>query len=688
MDQRRAAATAADASQPRINTRFRTQKASAAMVVEAKAAGTAAEGLRKQRAADRPAAPKKGSIQDGPVFKYPSKGGEPPGEFVVKRLRETRLMRAGAFILRMPQVAGRTWHPYVEDFRERLDSHTVLTVSMNPAEWEMGKRASEDAQYMQVRDFARIAEEISRDYEPLELDRAGAQMQHALATRRNIPARYVNENMTFPRWAYNEGCKYSDFMLENVVSDPHCLMHAVTEKISGINIPWMYIGMPDPAPSLPSSLLAPRPVRRRPPARPTPPSRTATRAPRGTPILPPWTFFCMHLEDELLGSFNYVSYGAPKVWYVLAPEDRPRLQDYVRDKYPHFVGERSAVLEGPLPAKTLFFDPQELVEAGFRVWRLVQRPGDIVCTDYGCFHQGHGFSNWGSRSPTPAMPRPAPARPASSPGSRGLGPSAIGLPAPPRPGLGLTPFRGDQGVNMGFNIAESVNFAWGDWLDAWAAGERADDILRCKPSGINVQRVLSRIMLAKLLARPDDVKSWPEVVDIQNSPQYRNALAGVLEEELGGRERARLLFDNAPALRGHRDLGREHKVGVINAEVDGCHACHRRSALSHLLCSGPVSCKTRSACVRHAHSMRCVMEGRHGCTLFVTVETPELRRLAARFPPLPVEGPKKRARAARGFGDDFETDLRPGAKQARPAAASPAPSPSPPPPPPPRPRLR
>lgn len=60
-------------------------------------------------------------------------------------------------------------------------------------------------------------------------------------------------------------------------------------KMSGINIPWMYIGM-----------------------------KYAT--------------FCWHFEDLMLHSINYIHYGKPKLWYGVPESQREKFDRLVKEK--------------------------------------------------------------------------------------------------------------------------------------------------------------------------------------------------------------------------------------------------------------------------------------------------------------------------------------------------------------------
>jgi hypothetical protein len=73
--------------------------------------------------------------------------------------------------------------------------------------------------------------------------------------------------------------------------------------ISGINIPWLYVGM-----------------------------RYST--------------FCWHYEDLMLASINYHHWGKPKLWYGVPEKDRERFERAVKQKISLLFKEDPNLLHG------------------------------------------------------------------------------------------------------------------------------------------------------------------------------------------------------------------------------------------------------------------------------------------------------------------------------------------------------
>lgn len=115
--------------------------------------------------------------------------------------------------------------------------------------------------------------------------------------------------------------------------------------------------------------------------------------------------FAWHLEDVDLYSINYIHFGAPKQWYSISQEDAPRFEAAMRSIWPSDAKNCDQFLRH----KTYLVSPSLLKsQYGITVNRLVHYEGEFVITfPYG-YHSGY---------------------------------------------------------NIGYNCAESVNFATEKWLD-------------------------------------------------------------------------------------------------------------------------------------------------------------------------------------------------------------------------------
>ncbi|KAI9751474.1 MAG: hypothetical protein M4579_006046 [Chaenotheca gracillima] len=124
--------------------------------------------------------------------------------------------------------------------------------------------------------------------------------------------------------------------------------------------------------------------------------------------------FAWHLEDVDLYSINYIHFGAPKQWYSISQEDARRFEAAMKSVWPNDAKQCSQFLRH----KTYLISPS-LLQSQFniRVNRLVHHEGEFVITfPYG-YHSGY---------------------------------------------------------NLGYNCAESVNFATESWLDYGRVAKKCD----------------------------------------------------------------------------------------------------------------------------------------------------------------------------------------------------------------------
>ncbi|TFY57769.1 hypothetical protein EVJ58_g6826, partial [Rhodofomes roseus] len=114
--------------------------------------------------------------------------------------------------------------------------------------------------------------------------------------------------------------------------------------------------------------------------------------------------FAWHVEDMDLFSINYIHFGAPKFWYAMPQVKAPTLETAMRGYFPSDVSHCKQFLRH----KSFLASPQLLSRSTCRPNTLVQRAGEFVIT----FPRGY-----------------------------------------------------HAGFNLGFNCAESVNFALDSWID-------------------------------------------------------------------------------------------------------------------------------------------------------------------------------------------------------------------------------
>ncbi|ETP43407.1 hypothetical protein F442_09836 [Phytophthora nicotianae P10297] len=144
--------------------------------------------------------------------------------------------------------------------------------------------------------------------------------------------------------------------------------------------------------------------------------------------------FAFHTEDMDLYSINYVHTGKPKFWYGVPPDAAPQLERAAQSMFP----EKHHECHQFLRHKTSLISPARLKEFGVPFYRAFQKPGEFIITFPATYHQG---------------------------------------------------------FNLGFNIAEAVNFATLHWIPY---GLKAK-ICKCLPDSV---RIDMDSFLTKLFEEP------------------------------------------------------------------------------------------------------------------------------------------------------------------------------------------
>ncbi|ORZ38686.1 JmjC domain, hydroxylase-domain-containing protein, partial [Catenaria anguillulae PL171] len=111
--------------------------------------------------------------------------------------------------------------------------------------------------------------------------------------------------------------------------------------------------------------------------------------------------FGWHAEDMDLYSINYLHFGAPKAWYALSPSDADKFEAFAREKYPM---DHKACSEF-IRHKTFHFSPQVLRERGLEVHRMVQEKNEFVITFPRGYHAGFNLGFNCAESVNFALPR-------------------------------------------------------------------------------------------------------------------------------------------------------------------------------------------------------------------------------------------------------------------------------------------
>ncbi|XP_020225804.1 putative lysine-specific demethylase JMJ16 [Cajanus cajan] len=133
----------------------------------------------------------------------------------------------------------------------------------------------------------------------------------------------------------------SGWNLNNFARLPGSLLSYESSDISGVLVPWLYIGMC-------------------------------------------FSSFCWHVEDHHLYSLNYMHWGAPKMWYGVPGKDACKLEEAMRKHLPELFEEQPDLLHKLVTQ----LSPSILKSKGVPVFRCVQNPGDFVLTFPRAYHSG------------------------------------------------------------------------------------------------------------------------------------------------------------------------------------------------------------------------------------------------------------------------------------------------------------
>ena len=175
------------------------------------------------------------------------------------------------------------------------------------------------------------------------------------------------------------------------------------------------------------------------------------------------SLFAWHREDLDLFSINYVHCGRQKLWYSIPPEQAPRMKAHLERSYPLMVAECKEFDRH----KLALVSPTILHAAGIPVYRTVQEEGEFVITYPAAYHAG---------------------------------------------------------FNLGYNVAEAVNFATAAWVPAGLDAEYC----YCGKQGVrlNVRELCTGYYEANAVEKEDEDVAGMEV----DEGEVRRDLLRVVEE--------------------------------------------------------------------------------------------------------------------------------------------------------------
>lgn len=156
-------------------------------------------------------------------------------------------------------------------------------------------------------------------------------------------AEYVPSNLDEEQ-KYEHSKYYNHPMnLINLPNAKGSLLPMFDRRISGMTIPWMYVGST-------------------------------------------FSTFCWHLEDQYTLSANYQHEGAPKIWYSIPEYSCDKFQKLMRDVAPDLF-EKQPDLMHQLVTLISPYD-RRFKEAKIKCFKAVQNPNEYIITFPKCYHAG------------------------------------------------------------------------------------------------------------------------------------------------------------------------------------------------------------------------------------------------------------------------------------------------------------
>ena len=140
-----------------------------------------------------------------------------------------------------------------------------------------------------------------------------------------------------------DGIDYSvsGWNLNRMPVESRSLMRFIEAQISGMKLPWLYIGMC-------------------------------------------FSAFCWHVEDHWSYSINYLHWGEAKTWYGVPSKDAEKLEQAVKNTAPELFENQPDLMHHLVTTMS----PVTLMNYGVNVYRLIQNAGDFVITLPRAYHAG------------------------------------------------------------------------------------------------------------------------------------------------------------------------------------------------------------------------------------------------------------------------------------------------------------
>lgn len=151
---------------------------------------------------------------------------------------------------------------------------------------------------------------------------------------------YIPKSQTLNKEQYNSYAQHP-MNLNNLPFDKSSLLNYLDVDISGMTIPWIYIGNT-------------------------------------------FSTFCWHVEDQYTLSANYQHLGATKKWYSIPSVFAEEFESYMKNLAPDLFAKQPDILHQLIT----LVSPYDLVKHGIKCFTTNQQPGEYVVTYPRVYHAG------------------------------------------------------------------------------------------------------------------------------------------------------------------------------------------------------------------------------------------------------------------------------------------------------------